>query len=91
MWKEPDMATHTHTQKSAPLTSMALALVLTTVPASAIAIFAGTIAVGDSPGMFTRFVHPDFWTVFLIAFGVTELVGLIAGYKMDIAKKAGPS
>ncbi len=85
------MATQPQDQKSAPLASMALALVLTTVPASAIAILAGTIAVGDSPGMFNTFVHPDFWTAFLVAFGVTELVGLIAGYKMDIAKKAGPS
>lgn len=81
------MATRPQTRKSSPLASMVGVAVLTLIPASLMGMMAGTISVGESPGMFNTFVHPNFWTAFVIAFGATELLGLIVGYKVNVAGK----
>ena len=81
------MATRRPTQKSAPTASLVTAAVLTVIPACAAGILVGSIAIGGAPNMLDRFVHPNFWPAFAVAFVVTEIIGLIVGYRMDVGRK----
>ncbi|MBT3267097.1 hypothetical protein HN371_08100 [Candidatus Poribacteria bacterium] len=81
------MATRPQTQKSAPMASLVTAAVLSIIPASAAGILVGSIAIGGAPNMLDRFVHPNFWPAFAAAFVVTEIIGLVVGYRMDVGRK----